>query len=177
MTEKLSAGKCRKLLPGLCNIAGTLLLIIVIAAFLPVTIPRLLGYEIYEVISGSMEPTIPTGSVIYVKTAEPENISEGEIITFFKNDSIITHRVLTNRRSEKEFITGGDANHITDLTPVPYEDLIGRVTFHIPVLGFAMTLFTGKTGKIYAALLVVWGVLLHILSAILKIQEEPQDEK
>ena len=82
MTGKLLAGKSRKLLPGLCSMLGTLLILAVIAAFLPLTVPRLLGYEVYEVISGSMEPEIPVGSVIYVKAAEPEMISGGDIIAF-----------------------------------------------------------------------------------------------
>ncbi len=55
-----------KLIPALCNLLGTLILVLVIASCLPLTVPRLFGYEIYEVVSGSMEPEIPVGSVIYV---------------------------------------------------------------------------------------------------------------
>ena len=47
---------------AVCSVLGTLLLIIIVAAYLPITIPRAFGYEIYTVISGSMEPAIPTGS-------------------------------------------------------------------------------------------------------------------
>ena len=50
--------------PILCNILGTLILLSVIAAFLPLTVPRFMGYDIYEVVSGSMEPEIAVGSVI-----------------------------------------------------------------------------------------------------------------
>ena len=84
-------------LPAFCSLAGTVILLCVIGAFLPLTIPNLLGYQIYEVVSGSMEPEIPVGSVIYVKAAAPEEIGEGEIIAFMRNSSVITHRVEENR--------------------------------------------------------------------------------
>ena len=58
------------IIPALCNIAGTCMLLAVIAASLAVTVPRFLGYDIYEVVSGSMEPEIPVHSVIYVEEAE-----------------------------------------------------------------------------------------------------------
>ena len=54
-------------IPALCNIAGTCMLLAVIAASLAVTVPRFMGYGVYEVVSGSMEPEIPVHSVIYVK--------------------------------------------------------------------------------------------------------------
>ena len=53
-------------IPALCNIAGTCMLLAVIAASLAVTVPRFMGYGVYEVVSGSMEPEIPVHSVIYV---------------------------------------------------------------------------------------------------------------
>lgn len=168
MTGKLSAGKSRKLLPGFCSILGTIFFIVVIAAFLPVTLPKLLGYQAYEIVSGSMEPEIPVGSAVYVKSADPEMVSEGEIIVFWKGDSVITHRVLENVHAKREFITKGDANSAEDMAPVPYGDLLGSVKLHIPVLGSVMALLSGGRGKIYAALMVVWGVMLHILAAILK---------
>ena len=45
--------------PALCNVIGTLMLLVVIAAAAPLTIPNFLGYDVYNVVSGSMEPTVP----------------------------------------------------------------------------------------------------------------------
>ena len=67
-------------IPALCNVIGTLLIVLVIATSLPLAIPSLLGYEAYNVVSGSMEPTIPEGSVIYVEHTEPSAIVEGDIM-------------------------------------------------------------------------------------------------
>ena len=51
-----SGRKGRKFFPALCSVFGTVILLGVIAAFFPLTVPRLMGYNIYEVVSGSMEP-------------------------------------------------------------------------------------------------------------------------
>ena len=50
---------------------GTLLLLLLVAACLPLTVPRLFGYQIYAVISGSMEPALPIGSLVYIQGVEP----------------------------------------------------------------------------------------------------------
>ena len=52
------------LIPALCNIVGTFILLSVIITCLPAAVPRLLGYEVYNVVSGSMQPEIPVGSLI-----------------------------------------------------------------------------------------------------------------
>lgn len=113
-----------------------------------------------------MEPEIPVGSAIYVKGEEPEDIQENDIIVFRRNESVITHRVRENHHEEKEFITKGDANLGEDMMPVTYYSLIGKVEFHVPFLGKLMTLLAGTTGKIYAAILAIFGVLLRLLAGV-----------
>lgn len=163
-----SERKGRKMFPALCSMLGTLILVGVIAAFLPLTVPKLMGYEIYEVVSGSMEPEIPVGSVLYVKAAEPEEVEAGDIIAFQKDGTVITHRVEENHYVEGEFITKGDANKEEDIEPVPYTSLIGKAEYHIPVLGIVMTLVASDMGKLYAVLLAVCGVMFHMLAGVLK---------
>ena len=163
-----SGSKGRKFFPALCSVFGTVILLGVIAAFFPLTVPRLMGYNIYEVVSGSMEPEIPVGSVIYVKAAEPETVEAGDIIAFVQNGSVITHRVEENRYVEGEFVTKGDANSKEDMEPVKYGSLEGKVVYHFPVLGRIMTLVSGNVGKLYAALLVLCGVMFHMLAGVLR---------
>ena len=120
---------------------GTLLLIGLILACLPLTVPRLFGYHIYSVVSGSMEPSIPTGSLVYIGEAELKDVSEGEVIAFYGTRdmaSIITHRVVENRVLTGEFITKGDANQVHDPAPVPFDDILGKVRFHIPGIGYLL---------------------------------------
>lgn len=171
--ETSSAGrrpvkKGGKLVPALCNIIGTLILLSVIAVCLPVTVPRFLGYQIYNVVSGSMEPEIPVGSAIYVKAAPPEEIQEGEIIAFQSGDSIVTHRVVKNQQVEGKFTTKGDANAQEDLNAVDYAALIGRVTRHFPMLGEFMVILTSNVGKVYVICFAACGVMFNLLAGRLR---------
>ncbi len=168
--EKTSGKKSRKFFPAFCRFTGTFILIAVIVVFLPLTVPRLAGYEAYEVVSGSMEPEIPVGSVIYVKAARPEEVREGDIIVFQKNGSVITHRVVEIHSEEREFITKGDANQAKDVTPTPYDSLIGKEALHLPLVGVLMTMLSGTAGKIYAILFAICGVMLRMLGGILERQ-------
>ena len=162
-----SENKGGKVFPALCSVLGTLILLGVIAAFIPLTVPRLMGYEIYEVVSGSMEPEIPVGSILYVEETPPEEIEAGDVIAFMRNDTVVSHRVEENRYVEGEFITKGDANSEEDTVPVPYDSLVGKSVYHLPVLGTLMTMLAGDVGKLYALAFAACGVMFHMLAAIL----------
>ena len=91
---------------------------------------------LYTVVSGSMEPAVPTGSLVYIKYVEPGDIETGDIIAFYGSDaqgSIITHRVVSNSNAMGEFITKGDANAENDMSPVTYEQYVGKMVRSIPI--------------------------------------------
>jgi len=123
------------------------------------------------VVSGSMEPAIPTGSLIYIAEALPEEIQEEEIIAFYgvkDSASIITHRVMENRVVMGEFITKGDANKTQDMNPVPYENFIGKVVRSVPKAGKAAELFTSHQGKVLAACVIGAALLLQAIAAFME---------
>ncbi len=112
-------------------------------------LPLFLGFQAYIIVSGSMEPAIAQGSVVYARYVEPEEIREGDIIVFYggrNGDAVTTHRVMENRTAEREFITRGDANADNDMLPRPYESLIGRVELSVPFLGKVLSVLSGRTG-------------------------------
>ena len=150
--------------PIVCRVLGTLLLLSVIALAAPLSVPRLMGYEVYEVVSGSMEPAIHLGSLMYVQPGEPSDVAEGEVIAFMRDDAVVAHRVVYNRSSIGEFVTKGDANNVEDPDPVPYDAYIGQVTKTVPMLGQFMSIYASTTGKIYLLLTAACGVMLHILA-------------
>lgn len=150
----------------MCSTVGTILLVLIILMFVPLTVPKLLGYQPYTVVSGSMEPAITTGSLVYVRAVEPETVVEKEVIAYYggrDRNSVITHRVVENNVSDREFITKGDANAANDMTPVPYHNLLGRVELTIPSLGYAAQLLTIREGKF--AMIGVIGIAM-VLSLI-----------
>lgn len=163
---------------AVCSVLGTLLLIIIVAAYLPITIPRAFGYEIYTVISGSMEPAIPTGSLVYVKYIHPEEIQTEDVIAFYGTDadgSIVTHRVVSNSAAMGNFITKGDANSDNDMNPIPYANYIGKVQLSVPELGGIFQTITGTNGKIAAVSMIGLAIVLEILAAVLQGKREKEE--
>ncbi len=155
---------------AICSALGTALLTILILTCIPFTAPKILGYQVYTVISGSMEPEIPTGSLVYVKKTVPQEIQKKDVIAFYggrDTNAIITHRVVENSITKRQFITKGDANRTEDMNPVPYSNVIGRVELTIPKLGVIAQILTGFGGKVACICMIVVALLLHWMAAIL----------
>lgn len=157
-----------KMIPALCNVLGTMILAGIFFACIPVTVPRFFGYEIYQVLSGSMEPEIPVGSAVYVKAVSPGEIEEGDIVAFLAGESIITHRVVKNYKVEGKFETKGDANEEADMNRVPYEAVRGKVAFHIPELGRMEAVIMNPVGKAYLVCFAACGAMFNMLAGRLR---------
>ena len=101
---------------------------------------RLVGIKTYAVISGSMEPTYPTGSLLYVKSVNAQELRVGDAITFMLDeDTVATHRIIEIIPDDEDssilrFRTQGDANDTPDGTPVHYKNIIGKPVFAVPYL-------------------------------------------
>ena len=112
-------------------------------------VPQVLGYSVFRVMTGSMEPEIREDSLLVVKKTPPEDIAPGDVISFFSPDPMLEGAVNTHRvvRIEKEngrtqFITKGDANVIEDTYPTDASALVGRVVFKSYGLGKAVSLLS-----------------------------------
>lgn len=119
------------------NIATTAIVVIVLLFAVLLVGIRLFGVQVYSVISGSMEPEYPVGSLIYVKEIKPESVEVGDVITYVLADKTpSTHRVVRIDEQNKHFYTKGDANEAEDAAPVHFNNLIGTPVFKIPYLGY-----------------------------------------
>lgn len=148
----------------ICRLFGWIILLGVIAALVPVTVPRFMGYEIYNVVSGSMEPEMPVGSIAYVKAVDPVMLEDGEIAAYATEGSVIMHRVVSNHKVEGYLITKGDANEDEDIKEVQYANVRGRVVKHYPVIGQLMMLLANTLGKVLLLCLALCGVLLNVIA-------------
>lgn len=154
---------------------GTATLVILIVLCLGISVPRLFGFTQYVVVSGSMEPAIPVGSLVFSKATEPSELEKGDVIVFYTemhNDTPVTHRVVENHVADREIITKGDANAGKDLNPVIYENVIGKVALHVPRLGYIAAPLGTFIGKIAALLFIVAGYLLSLIGTNLSKKEE-----
>ena len=160
-----------KAIPALlCNVLGILLILGVILLMLPSFFPRAFGIQVFNVVSGSMEPTIPVGSMIFVQPKDGAEIEDGDVIAFYSNGVVVAHRVVENRRLEKQVITKGDANELQDMDRMDYQDLLGKVVLHIPMLGDITAHVTTPLGKIYLFALVLCGLLFNVIAGRLRDQ-------
>ena len=87
----------------------------------------------YVILSGSMEPVIPTGSVAVVDSSK-RDVRPGNIATFERHGDLVTHRILS--KTEEGYQTKGDANTDPDSGTIPAENIRGTYLFCIPYLGY-----------------------------------------
>jgi signal peptidase I len=134
-----------------------------VALLMVLLLPGYFGIQIEVVASGSMEPAIPTGSVIYVKAVDWETIKPGDVVTYrmAAGNVKVTHRVEEKEEADRQLRTKGDANQQKDSWVVPFQDVEGKVVFVIPAFGRLLLLFGSLYGK---AMLLVILLLLCILN-------------
>ena len=124
------------------NWLTTVLVVLVVILAILLVGARLVGLQVFTVLSGSMEPTYHVGSLIYVKKVDPFQLKSGDVITFMLDeDTVATHRVVEVVQDEEDasvirFRTKGDANEAEDGSLVHYRNVIGTPVFTIPKLGY-----------------------------------------
>ena len=138
----------------ICGIVTTVAVVaVVILAVLLVGL-RLVGLEPFVVLSGSMEPSYPVGSLIYVCRVDTDQLQVGDPITFrLAGETIATHRiieVLQDTPKSRSFRTQGDANKNPDGKPVPDSKVIGKPIFCIPYLGYLSSYIQRPPGSYVA---------------------------
>ena len=123
----------------ICNFLSTIVLVVLLAAAAVILVPMLLGYKEMAVLSGSMEPTIPVGSLVYVKPVEVSELKTGDVCTYYLSDgeTFVTHRVMSIDPDAQTLVTQGDANEDPD-GDIQFSQVYGRADFHLPYLGFAI---------------------------------------
>ena len=165
-------------LKKLWSVLSTLIVIAVVALAILLAGGRIVGLTPYVVLSGSMEPTYHTGSLIYDKKVDPFTLKEGDVITFMvSEDTLATHRIVGVVPDEDEpgtirFRTKGDANDAEDGTLVHYKNVVGTPVFTIPYLGYFSNWITHAPGKYIAITAAVVFLILLFLPDMLKKADE-----
>ena len=154
------------------SISGTICVVLVILAAFPFTLPRIFGIEIYGILTGSMDPACPTGSLVYVKSVNPESLQEKDIVTFQKGNLVITHRVVKNDVQKEELITKGDANNANDIQPVAYKQIKGKVALTVPLLGYLALRLNSAAGISVCVIILALGLMLWVLGDMMSIKKK-----
>ncbi|MDO5348481.1 MAG: signal peptidase I [Lachnospiraceae bacterium] len=163
--------------PGICKIYEKCLWFITILAMLAaavVTVPKLAGIWPYMILSSSMEPTIPTGSLVFVNTKDKQ-AANGDIVTFSmtngKDEITVTHRIVET--TDEGFITKGDNNDVNDLKPLTADRIVGTYAASVPYAGYIMSKIT-KKGLVVA---IGWLFGAHLFGFVLESITEDSETK
>ena len=147
-------------------VAWLVILSVVVILSAAVLVPRLAGATPYTVLTGSMRPDLPPGTLVVVKPVLAEDIRTGDVITFqleSGKSAVVTHRVTqvsTNLEGETTFTTQGDANNVADELPVRPVQIKGRLWYSVPYLGHANNVLTGHQRQL-AVYVVGGGLVLY----------------
>ena len=132
--------------------------LVALAALLAATlVPLAVGWRPYLITSGSMEPDVPSGSLVLADRDGTLDVSAGDVVVVHdpaRPGSLLTHRVV-GMRSDDSVVTKGDANPAADALPVPARAVVGRVRAILPLLGMVVRHRVG-----YALLTLLAGLLV-----------------
>ena len=131
----------------------------------------LLGYKAYIITTDSMTPSINAGDVIIVKKVQEEKLQVGDVITFQKQDKVITHRItnIEEQDGKKVYTTKGDNNNLEDNETIEYANIEGKNVLTIPKLGYIIHILENQI----VFLLIV---LILLILLFLKIEKDEKME-
>jgi signal peptidase len=164
----------RRRVPRWLKVVATALTWIVIAVSLAaitalVIVPRIAGASPYTILTGSMKPDMPPGTIVVVKPLPFDEIRQGDVITYQIESGkpmVVTHRVvgISVVDGETRLVTQGDTNDAPDALPVREVQVRGVVWYHVPMVGFATSLIDdvskGIAVRILGGLLIAYAVYL-----------------
>ena len=159
-------------------LSGILVTVVVIVALL-LAGARLVGLQVYHVLSGSMEPTYSPGDLLYVKKTEPADVQVGDPITFVLNDDLVvaTHRVVAIDKESQTFTTKGDARTEPDASPVHFKNLVGVPVFSVPLLGYLSNFIQTSPGMYITIAVMLLLAVMVFLPDLLKKKTVPESKE
>lgn len=162
--KKFKMKKTRKIVLKTVNITATTLIFgivpIVLFIFLTSRTSAFFGVRSYTVMTGSMKPSLPVGSMVFTYPMKTYNV--GDIITFRRGEITITHRIAEIQGNQ--LITKGDANKTADQQKVSSHDIIGKDVVVVPFIGRVSGFI--KTPLGFGLLLGIPTLLFVILEAL-----------
>ena len=153
-------------------LSGVIFVFLVIMALL-MFVPNLIGYKSMAVISGSMEPNIPVGSIVYAKKADFDDFKVGDVVSYrISESSMVTHRVEAIDNDARTLTTKGDANENADGSPVEENQIVGKVAFSVPLIGFISIYIKTPLGIAAGCAVIFVLILLNFIPDLLTKEEK-----
>lgn len=160
------------------NVTSTVLVGLVVACAIFLMGTRMLGYRVFCVLSGSMEPLYSVGDLIYVKPTPFSEIKVGDTVSFVLNEDLVvaTHQVVSIDAKNMRLQTKGLTNDIPD-DPIHYNNVIGVAKFALPKMGYVANFVQNPPGMYIAIAVGVVLVVTLFIPDLKKKKEEPSAEE
>lgn len=148
------------------GVSAGLLAFVVLIGVMAIVVPAATGSTAMTVLTSSMRPSLPPGTLVIVKPIEANDIRIGMPITYQVESGkavFITHRVtsiMSTSDGQRTFITKGDANGAADQQPVQPEQIRGEVWYSIPYLGWVNT-YVGGDNRVWLVPVIAGGLFLY----------------
>lgn len=132
------------------GLSAGLLAFVLLLGVLVIVVPAATGSTPMTVLTGSMEPTYPPGTLVIVKPLDAQDIRIGDAITYqieSGRDAVVTHRVIAISQSTDggvRFTTKGDANGAADAAEVEPVQIRGKIWYSVPWIGYVNNLLSGE---------------------------------
>ncbi len=148
----------------------------------PDKVPDIFGYKPMIVLSGSMETSIYTGDLVFVKIVDTDTFQVGDIVAFRnEKNTVTTHRIIeiVNENGQTYFRTKGDANNAEDANLVSMDDVEGIYIWRIAGFGNFLMFMKEPIGLILVLLVIlVVGLLwLYLVNKKDEKKQKEEDEK
>ncbi|WP_219818318.1 signal peptidase I [Clavibacter michiganensis] len=115
-----------------------------------VVLPQLANGTALTILTGSMRPGMPPGTLVVIRPIAPQELRIGDVVTYQIDSgqpTVVTHRVVGvayDGSGQRTFTTRGDANGSDDPRPVRAVQIRGEEWYHVPYLGYVNSLLSGQ---------------------------------
>jgi signal peptidase I len=161
------------------RLATAAVLVVLVGALLAGTVPSLVGYESFVVLSGSMEPNLHVGDLAVVGPVRQDQLEVGDVISYRtpqRPDVVVTHRLIgigEDERGRPALQTKGDANDSADQVMVEPGAVLGRVAYGVPMIGYLVEFARRPEGKLLLLACPAFLLALDAFMAARKRQSAP----
>jgi signal peptidase len=131
-------------------LSGSLLVVVIALGLLVIVVPAISGGTALTVLTQSMEPKLPPGTLIIIRPTPISDIKIGDVLTYqikSGQPEVVSHRVISksvDTKGRTTFITQGDNNDLPDAGPVQKVQIRGTLWYSIPWLGYLNNLVGGQ---------------------------------
>lgn len=138
----------------------------------------------YTILTQSMYPTIKAGDIVITYKEDNNVYAPGDIITFISTSNVSNGVTITHKITDVSMLNGtyyyqtkGDNNNTVDPSPVPADNVIGRVIFRIPKAGFIQQFLVTKLGWLIVIVLPCLGIVIYDIMKIFKLAFKKKNKK